>query len=292
MTVVSVKQADAATARTGAIDLAFRRAPDGHTFIAHQRSGYPFHICRPHRDEGDPAGMATMYLQSVSGGVFEHDRLTMDFAAEARAAVHLTSQASTIVHAMTGGEARIATTLEAGPGAVLEYLPEATILFPGAALVSTTRVRAARDAVVLVGESFIAHDPDGGPEGCAAPFRQVTTDVLLEDDGGALLARDRQAMSGTAFQAMSIGRDPAFTSCGTVFLWAPTADLPALQGAIDDAIAALPDVYAGVSPLPGGCGLSLRFVAVDGVSLQAAWRAGWSAVREVLFGAPPRPRRK
>jgi hypothetical protein len=43
--------------------------------------------------------------------------------------------------------------------------------------------------------------------------------------------------------------------------------------------------------LPNQAGLSLRIAALDGRHLRAALRAGWSAARAALFGAPPPPRR-
>ena len=86
------------TASSGRADITFGREPGGQTFVKRQFAAYPFHICRPHYFAGDPAGMVTLYLQSLSGGIYEHERLSLSVAAQPRTRVHLTSQASTIVH--------------------------------------------------------------------------------------------------------------------------------------------------------------------------------------------------
>ena len=69
-----------APARGGAsaisrLELAFEAAPDGRTYIASQYADYPFHVCRPHYLDPELPGMASLYLQSCAGGLFENDNL-------------------------------------------------------------------------------------------------------------------------------------------------------------------------------------------------------------------------
>ncbi|MEZ5666031.1 MAG: urease accessory protein UreD [Alphaproteobacteria bacterium] len=274
--------------RSGRLALGLRRAPDGRSFIDRQHATYPFHICRPLYYGGDPNGMATLYLQSIAGGVFEHDRLAMALAVGPGAALHLTSQGATIVHAMTGGRARLASTVTAGAGAVAELLPEATILFPGADLETRTEVVADETAVVLVGESFIAHDPSGN----GAPFGRLLTEVSFRTPDGRLLACDRQATSGAAFRALAAAGSRRFEAYAGIQLWAPRRDGTALLAACTGS-AGVPDgVYFGASPLPHGCGIGMRILAADGASLKATIAILWRSLRRGLFEADPAPRRK
>ena len=67
--------------RDGRIELRFARGPDGSTHVERQLASYPFHLCRALRLPGDPDGMATLYLQSCAGGLFEHDRLSVSIVA-------------------------------------------------------------------------------------------------------------------------------------------------------------------------------------------------------------------
>src|SRR5712671_5978598 len=70
----------------------------GRTMLRRQHVGYPFHITRPfHLDRVRP-DLATLYLQSASGGFYAADRLTLDLVVGAGAELHLTTQGSTVVH--------------------------------------------------------------------------------------------------------------------------------------------------------------------------------------------------
>ena len=64
-------------------EIVFSTAPDGHTYISHQRVGYPFHITRPFHLDREPADLLSLYLQSVSGGIYESERIAMTLTAEA-----------------------------------------------------------------------------------------------------------------------------------------------------------------------------------------------------------------
>ena len=51
----------------------------------------PYHICKAQYLDEQPSGMATLYIQSCSGGLFEDDRLSFTIHAAEGTAVHLTS---------------------------------------------------------------------------------------------------------------------------------------------------------------------------------------------------------
>lgn len=274
--------------RTGRVALTAQRAPDGRTYLAGQHATYPFHLCRPHYVAGDPGGMATLYLQSIAGGVFEHDRLSVDCAVGDGAALHLTSQGATIVHSMTGGEAALTTTLFAGADSLIELLPEATILFPGARLRQETVVTAHPTAVVCASEAFLAHDP--GARGDT--FAHVLSEVRFATSDGRVLVQDRQAFSGDAFRALSADGPRAFTAYGSLQLWAPGRDLDRLRTALARELSTRDEAYVGASVLPGDCGIGVRILATDGATLREAWVSAWRVIRHVLFASEPRPRRK
>ena len=69
-------RADRASARTGCSTLRLRRAaPDGRTVLAERRQRFPLRMTVPmYLDAGD-RGMAFVYVQNPTGGVFAGDRL-------------------------------------------------------------------------------------------------------------------------------------------------------------------------------------------------------------------------
>ena len=70
----------------------------GRTILRRQYVGYPFHITRPFQLDRMRPDLATLYLQSTSGGLYAADRLALDLTIGAGAALNLTTQASTVVH--------------------------------------------------------------------------------------------------------------------------------------------------------------------------------------------------
>jgi urease accessory protein len=282
-----MKLDDLAAAAPAQLDLAFERSPDGATTLRRQHVAYPFHVGRVLHLPGDPAGLASVYLQSCSGGLFQGERLGLAVRVGDAAQVHVTTAASTIVHAMTSGHAEQTVNLEAGAGALVEYWPDPLILFPGSRFDTRLRIRACEGATVIAGESFLLHDPGARGD----PFDWLRSETRIEDQGGRLLAVDRFRAEGRAIIAAQPGINGAFALQGTILVVHradPAAALEALRGALRDS----PDVYAGASLLPGNCGAWLRVLARDAIALRAMMREAWVAVRLLATGTSPGLRRK
>ncbi len=276
-----------AGARAGRAEIEFGCAPDGQTFIKRQFACYPFHVCRPHSFAGDPEGMVTLYLQSLSGGIYEDERLSLAIAAEAGTRAQVTSQASTIVHSMKTGQADLVVSIDAHEGCLVEYLPDPLILFPGARLFSTVKVRRHQTATVICADAFLAHDPEGRDRifGC------LDSRLEVEDLEGQLLARDRFVLTGEMHRQRA-ARENGHGALATIFVLTGNDDPGPILSAVRSALAALPEAYAGASLLPNDCGLWARILTPDGASLRAAMHAAWAAAREAIAGARPQVRRK
>ena len=189
--------------RQGRASLRFSRRGDSKTFISDQYVAYPFHLTRPFYFDGDPGGMLSLYLQSASGGIYRGDDLLLELEADAGTAVHVTTQAATIVHDTRETKARHDVRIRVGEGAFCEYLPDPIILFPGAELESRVSVVLEPGAVFLMADAFTLHDSKG--EG--RPFRSLDSYVRIEELGGTLLAIDRYRIEGPDLaDANQIGR--------------------------------------------------------------------------------------
>ncbi len=267
--------------------LRFARAPDGRSYIARQRVGYPFHITRPFYLDEAPAGALTLYLQSVSGGIYQGEELSMTCAAGPGSAAHVTTQAATIVHRMPAAPARQTVTLEAAEGALLEYLPDPLIMFPGARLTSVLEIEAAPEATVIASESFAHHDPGGEDR----RFESFAAELRIRDDGGRLLALERYEVAG---ESLAPGRSQAarWPAQGSFVVAHRGEGCEAVLAGLRAALAPTEALYAGVSMLPNDAGIGARLLARDGARLRAGLEAAWHAVRLALVGAPPLRRRK
>lgn len=272
----------------GRIDVGFACTEDGRTYLDRQFASYPFHLCRPHYFAGDPPGMATLYLQSCSGGIYKGDRLRAHIVAGDGAQAHVTTQAATIVHDGEGEDAIQETVLEARAGSHLEYVPDPLVLFPGASLSTRLWARVHERAALVLGDSFIPHDPAGR----GRMFDRLDAEIRVENEDGRLLARDRFELRGSLLAAALPGINGAFMAQGTVFVVGWTASAKATAAALREALEGIGDIYAGASTLPNGCGAVARLLAADGVALRAGMGAAWAAARRSLVGGTPAPRRK
>jgi urease accessory protein len=282
--VLSVEGAEA----RGRLEITFACDPSGRTYLRRQYASYPYHVCRPLSFGGDPAGMATIYLQSSAGGIFRDDRLREHIIAEEGAAAHVTTQASTIVHSMDRGDARQEVLIEAAAGSFVEVVPDPFILFPQSRFASDVRIRAHETATVIVADSFICHDPAGA----GAMFDRFQGDLRVEDLQGRLLMLDRFRTAGAIVADHRPGITDAFAAQGGLFVIQRQGAPSALVEALRHAAADIAHIYAGASELSNGCGAWLRVLAADGVALRAAMTAAWRAARQTLTGQIPAPRRK
>lgn len=276
-------------AKRGRLQLSFARAPDGRSFLDRQFSSYPFHLCRPfYLDDGPTHGMASIYTQSCSGGLYSLDRLETEIDVGPEAQAQVTSQASTIIHRATYGGSEQRCQIAASAGALVEYLPEASILFPGARLKSSTTLRIHPTASAILFDSFLAHDPAGGGE----VFDLFENELLVLAPGDKPLAIDRFRLAGPEFAKRQIGRMGAYTCHGSVIVIAPDIDMEHCLESARAAVQSDEGCAIGLSKLPLVNGYSARILARDAVPLGRATLALWQLARTAITGHPPKPRRK
>lgn len=265
--------------RTVSARLEFRCAA-GRTWLGAQHTPHPFHITRPFHLDGDPPGMATLYLQSSAGGLYGDDDLRLDVSAAPGAAVYLTTQASTVVHDARGGLTRQAVRLSLSADALLEYLPDPMILFAGARVAASLTLTLAPGARAVIADAALCHDP--GLQG--RPFDHFSTEIRLQDPGGAPLLIDRIAVSGADWAR----RTGAFPCHGSILVAGAPHDLDrALRAALGDAA-----IYAGVSTFADRALVLVRILARDGAALTRALHTAWACARAAMTGCRPAARRK
>ncbi|MFP6729819.1 MAG: urease accessory protein UreD [Alphaproteobacteria bacterium] len=273
--------------RRGRASLRFSRRGDSKTFISDQYVAYPFHLTRPFYFDDDPAGMLSLYLQSASGGIYRGDDLLLDLEVDAGTAVHVTTQAATIVHDTRETKARQNVRIRVAEGAFCEYFPDPIIMFSGAELESQVSVELEPGAVFVMADAFTLHDPQG--EG--RPFRSLASTVRIEQPGGTPLAIDRYRIDGSDLAVANPSLDGGQKCHGMLFAIAPDKT-ETMVAAVREAVADISGIYGGVSALPRDAGIGVRILSDNALSLDRAMKGAWSAIRETLTGQIPKPRRK
>jgi urease accessory protein len=271
--------ADVDVAAPAQVALRFACARIGPTWLAQQRAAYPFHVGRCLSLCGDPAGMATAYLQCCSGGLFEHDDLRLNIETGENAMAHVCTSAATIVHTMRGAQAKQTVTLVVKRDSHLEYLPESVILFPAARLLSAIRVELSEGATALLSEVMLAHDP----QSLNRCFDQLHSTLSVHEGDGPALVRDRWIMHGDRFARRLAGITGPHRAQATMLILRQGGSTATL---IDCVRAVFPEhssLYIGASRLPNDCGVIVRALSSDEPLLRATLRAVRDAARTVLL---------
>ena len=197
-------------------------------------------------------------------------------------------KAATVVHTMPSGRASLSVRIDCESGSYLEYLPDPQILFPRSRCSSKIAVRLSGDAVALVSDAFLNHDPDGQGE----MFAAYASEIVIEGAKGEALAIDRLRLDGQAFRDACPGISGAYTAQGTMIVAGLALPSRALAEALRDIRLDRQEAAIGASELPNSAGLVVRVLAADGAALKRAMYRAWCAARLALKGARPRERRK
>ncbi len=219
------------------LTLGFRR--DGETTVLAERRHFgPLVAQKVLYPEGRSVCHAVVV--HAPGGIAGGDDLRLDIRLEADARVLVTTPAATKWYKAEGREARQTTTLTIGDGAVLEYLPQESILFDRARARTRTVIDLAADAVFAGWEITCLGRRASGERFAEGRLRQGT--VLRRD--GRMLWNERMAFGGgDRLLESPIGLGGHHVS-GTMIVAGP--NLPA----------ALLEECRAVAPREGECGVT------------------------------------
>jgi urease accessory protein len=210
---------------------------------------------------------------NTAGGLTGGDRLSYALTLAPGAAAVATTQTAERAYASAGGRAQVDVTLTLGAGAVLDWLPQETILFDRSALSRRLVADLAEDARLLLAETVVL--------GRAAMGERLA-EVWLHDwrevrRGGVPVLVDPLRLT-----AATLGGGPACLggarAVATVALVAPGAE--DMLGPLRTVLAQVEGVEAAASAWGGKCVLRMR--APDGQPLKRAL----ASVLNTMRGAP------
>jgi urease accessory protein len=278
----------ALTAAEGLLELVAGVSPDGRTYLSERRQRFPLRLTTPlYLDPARP-GMAFVYVQNPTGGLFEGDDHAISLSARPGALVHLTTQAASKAYRADRGCARQRIELAVSAGAFVEYVPDPLIphagarfeqeltadVEPGGALIVTETVAPGR---VAFGEAFRYASLSLSTR-ISSDGRETAVDSILLEPG-ELDPRRPGILGGHAYLA-------------SLFAVCPGGDSEGLVRAVADAVGQSPDCLAASAALPSGSGALVRILARSGIAANRTLETAWSAARLALLGATPPRRRK
>ncbi len=268
--------------------LQFALSPNGKTYIRDQFCRYPFHVCRAQYVDTKPSGLATIYLQSCAGGIFEGDRLFSVFHSLPESQAHITTQASTIVHSMKNGRAEQYVSIEAEECSYIEYLPDPLILFPESHLHAKVAVSKHPTATIILSDAFLVHDP----ENRGRNFGKFQNETRIEDLQGNLLCLDRYQITGEGMFNHYIGVMGDYAVLGTVMFLSPANLTHTFCDSLKNVLDTNRAIYGGVSMLPNDCGVWVRLMASEAFEMRSIMTSLWEVGRINYAGTLPQMRKK
>jgi urease accessory protein len=274
-------------ASEGLLDLRLAAGEDGRTRIVSREQRFPLTTTVPMYLDPHDRGMAFLYVQNPTGGMFAGDRLATRIDVGEGCRAHLTTPSATKIFRTEDEPAVQDIVITVGSGAYVEYVPEPLIPHEEARLNQTLDVR------LGPGARFIATEivtPGRVARGERFAYRELSLTTTIRDDAGSELCVDTvllEPLRGSPDRRGLLGGRPFL---GSVVAVAPDGDAAGLSDELDAASASLPSSAAG--ELPSGAGAYARILADSAPSIRAGVDRLWSTARTLLLGhGAPAPRK-
>lgn len=276
--------APGSTGKEGELRLQFAADSDSRTQLIRDYATVPFHLPGGLTHDEQVPDLATVYVQSPTGGIAQGDRHEVKVSVGVGAKAHVTTQSAEKVLRMERNCARTDVSLSVEDGGYLEYLPESTILYPDARLRRETTIDVGADATALVGEIVVAGRLARDE---AYEFDRLYSRLTVEGPDG-LLAQDTTDVA----PGVTDPRRPGIVGDHPVFGTLYAVGTPDLADRIHERITADDAVRGGATVLPNDAGVLIRVLGDRPGDVAGAFGAAWETVRRAELNASVPHRRK
>jgi len=150
------------------LDLGFEQR-GARTILAHRKHAGPLVVQKPFYPEGP---VCHVYIIHPPGGVVGGDKLTINASSHERAHALITTPAANKFYRSSGPLAQLQQRISIASNAVVEWLPQETILFNGSAVHSNIRVDINTDSTFIGWEITCLGRPASGERFTRGLFRQ------------------------------------------------------------------------------------------------------------------------
>lgn len=273
--------------KDGVLELTFAAGSDGTTLVRDYATA-PFHVSGTLGHDPHPDG-STVFVQSPAGSVAQGDRHDVEIAVGPDAVAHVTTQSATKVHSMTHNYAAVDGRLTVESGGHLDYVPDSTILHPGARYCQDLTVEMRPSATAVLADVLV---PGRLARGERFAFERYLSRVRVRGPEG-LLFGDTAHIAPEEADPTAPGVVGEFSVYGTLFVVAPDADVD--PGTLSDRlheVVADREARAGATELPNRAGVMVRALGERAEVVTEALHAAWDRARRDLVGAPAPERRK
>nr|WP_233148878.1 urease accessory protein UreD [Shimwellia pseudoproteus] len=245
----------------------------GKTVLASTRRQGPLTVQRPFYPEGHPCHL---YLLHPPGGVVGGDRLDIHLTLNQGCHTLVTMPGATKFYRSGGPQACVDQQFQLADGAILEWLPQDSILFPGARVAVRTVFSLAPSSVLLAWDLLCLGQPVRGE-----PFSHGDYENRLE----VWLAGEPLSIERLSLCDGDLSTVAGYPWVGSLLFW-PGSDtlLEDIRHCLEQYLTRA-EARAGAT-LNDGL-LSVRILARDNLACQQVMRALWQLARPQLTGCSP-----
>ena len=257
------------------LNLEFTATSATRSTLTHRAHSGPLRVQKPLYPEGERICHAV--IVHPPGGIAGGDRLHIDVTVHAGAHALITTPGATKWYKANGRQSAQEVEVKVADAAVLEWLPQETIVFDQADTLSTTRVELAADALYLGWEVLCLGRTASGESFTSGRHRQR---FALRQQG-RLLWNERGALDGGSSALASPAGFAGATVAGTLL----AAGRPVNQALLDQARAALGEQYGqrvALTRLPNL--VVARYLGPSSEEAKAAFARLWEVLRPALCG--------
>jgi urease accessory protein len=270
------------THQDGLLALRMRCDARRRTVLAERRQRFPLRMTVPmYLDAGD-RGMAFVYVQNPTGGVYAGDRLVTSITAEPGARVHVTTQSATKICRMDGGEAVQEMRFDVGAGAYVEYVPDPVIPQAGARLEQQTVVELGEGAAFVAAETL---SPGRRARGERFAYERIRLRLEARRDGHELCV-DTMELVPSRRPPDAPGILGSRDYLVSLVALCPEHDTARLAAVLDAALAERPGLLGAADELPNGSGAVARILAPSAMAAREALLGAWATVRREVIDLP------
>lgn len=256
-------------------------ARDGRSVLARREQFGPMAVQKPLYPEGDAVCLCV--LLHPPGGIAGGDQLTINLTLDADAHALITTPGAAKWYRSVGPVAQQQVRCSVAAGAVLEYLPQETILFDGCRGDSALTVELASGARYIGWDISVMGRPASDEAYLTGVFRQHTRLTLA----GQLLLQESARLAGGE---PGLSSRSGYRGCRVVgTLLAAGVKCSAELLAACRALPLTPGALAGVTLLPEL--LVVRYLGHDAETARRYFEQLWALLRPELIGraaVPPR----
>ncbi len=281
-----IQMSAAASGKTAFLQLHFELR-DGKTRLIRNFSGGHQIVRQVHYMDAALDDMAVVFIQAVSAGVLQGDRVRIEIDVGPGARVLVTTQSSTKVFQMAANYASQRIDVKVGPDAYAEVLMDPLIACTGARLYNEVNLEVDPTGTLVYDEHLT---PGRVAHGESWQFDHLYSRMRCSRPNGELIAADTNVLTPKKNPVTTPGLFGEHSDMGVMYVIAEHhPGCASLADAMHDSLQDLDDVIGSASVLPSGVGAHARALGMSTSRTERAMHACWQAVRMDVLGVDVTP---